>query len=176
MSGHAPRSLKSVYLIFIATFAFGFLMGVVLFLQGNTGKEGDGAIDTNTKGITILAYTYGGCERIGCSSYKIAPNGSYLYIVRNQASAENRKEGSLPYTELDALKSQVTQTDFTSVKQTKFTDTCPITYDGVAYRYDIEYNGERFMFDSCVENFTDAPLFKNLQNYFEVFSKNGSAE
>ncbi len=170
MSGHTS-STKSLYLIFISTFVFGFITGAVVFFQSNTGNEGDGSLEENTRGFTILATMYGGCMRDdGCPSYRIANNGTYLYIVRSREAGELRYDDTLSEKQLDMLRTNVEETNFEDVANTNFSGTCPDTFDGVAYRYDIQYEGERYTFDSCVENLDQVPLFAIVQNYFEVFS------
>ena len=48
--------------------------------------------------------------------------------------------------------------------------TFSVAVDGVAYRYDILYNDERYEFDSCVEDTENEVLFKTLREYFDIFS------
>ncbi len=163
--------LKHLYLILVATFVFGFITGIIVFLQSNTGNEGDGSLITDTKGFSILAYTYGGCARGGgCPSYRIAQDGSYTYIQRSRDNGELKHEDSLSEKQHETLMVHVEDTNYTAILNSEFQGTCPITFDGVAYRYDIEYEGERYVIDSCKKDIEGAPLFEVLQSYFEVFS------
>lgn len=167
--GHAP-STKSLYLIFGATLIFGFVTGVIVFLQNNLGKEGGGSLDTDTGGLTILANMYGGCSRgNGCTSYRITNDGAFEYLVHNGDAGEVRYGDTFSDKQFEALTTSISKTDFNAVKQTKFTGTCPSTYDGVAYRYSIQYEGVPYTFDSCSEKL-DGALFLMLQNYFDVFA------
>ena len=163
--------LKHLYLILIATFIFGFLTGVIVYFQNNTGEEGDGGLETNTKGFTIVAYMYGGCEMGGgCPSYRIANDGSYTYIVRDREAGETRHDDSLSRKLHDLLRAQVQGTDYERIFDTESSGTCPVVFDGAAYRYDIVYEGERYEFDSCEEDLGDEALFETLENYFTVFN------
>jgi hypothetical protein len=163
--------LKHLYLILIATFVFGFLTGVILFLQNNTGKEGDGGIQTNTKGFTILAYEYGGCTKTGgCPSYRIANDGSYSYITRDSIKGEAKHDDSLSSKQFEALRTRLGEVDFNAIDDTEFKGTCPSATGGIAYRYDIEYQGERHEVDSCIEIIGNQPLFKMLEDYFGIFT------
>ncbi len=161
--------LKHLYLILGSTLIFGMISGVVLFLYNNTGEEGDGGLQTATRGFTIIAYQYGGCMRLGCSSYRIANNGTYMYITRDLQTGEDRFEDVLSEKQLDTLRELITHTNFSRVKDTIFTGTCPITYDGVAYRFDITNDGERYEIDSCEESLEGVRLFDTLSSYFEIF-------
>lgn len=164
--------LKHLYLIFIATFVFGFIAGVILFLYNNTGQEVDNAHNgANVEAFTIHAYMYGGCMRGGgCASYQISHDGSYTYIVKMQASGERKFSDILNKNERDDLREQVGITEFENIANTQFIETCPVAVDGVAYRYDILYNDERYEFDSCVEDIENEVLFKTLREYFDIFS------
>jgi|CXWL01.1.fsa_nt_gi hypothetical protein len=172
MSAHseAPSS-KSLYLILVSTFFFGFLTGVIIFLQNNTGGEGDGSLNMNTKGFEILAYTYGGCERVGCASYRVIQDGSYTFMTRGRDGTDTKFDGELERDELDTLKTEITAVDFERIKETKFSGTCPSEFDGIAFRYDLTYKGDRYSFDSCVENLSDSAFFKVLLEYFPAFQE-----
>lgn len=165
---HAPSS-KSLFLILISTFLFGFLTGVIVFLQNNTGGEGDGSGTVTKKGFEILAYTYGGCERLGCPSYRIANDGTYQYFPRGRKNEDSKFESELSDDALDALKKEIKGVVFENVQSTKFNGTCPIVSDGIAFQYEIIYNGEPYRFDSCVENLSGVPFFKSLLTHFENF-------
>ena len=164
--------LKHLYLIFIATFVFGFIAGVILFLYNNTGQEVDTSHDgTNVEAFTIHAYMYGGCMRGGgCASYQISNDGSYTYIVRTQVSGERKFNGVLSKNKQIDLLEKVSTTEFDVVTNSQYTETCPVTFDGVAYKYDILYKGERYEFDSCIEDVEEEVLFDLLQEYFYIFS------
>lgn len=172
MSEHEhSTSLKSLYLILAATFLFGFIAGVILYLQNNTGNEGDGSLQTSTKGFTIQAYMYGECERRGgCPSYRIANDGSYVFIVRTEGQEEVKYENILTGKQLETIRDQLSKTYFADMTHTKFVGTCPASVGSVAYRYEIEYKGERYTFDSCVEQVVGIPLMDGLKNYFGVFN------
>ncbi len=171
MSGHGhPASTKSLYLIFGATLIFGFVTGVIVFLKNNMGTEGGGALEAPTSGLTILAQKYGGCARSsGCSSYRILNDGTFEYVVQNGDAGGVRYGDIFSDKQFETLIASIEDVDFDAVKQIKFTGTCPSTYDGVAYRYNVQYEGEQYAFDSCVENL-DGTLFQTLQNYFDVFA------
>jgi hypothetical protein len=162
--------LKHLYLILASTFVLGFMTGAVVYLQTNTGREGDGSIEPISKGMTIVAEVYGGCSRIGCPSYRIENSGAYTYIVWSPEGGEVRYEDVLTDKQRATLLEELKGTDFEALDDTEFTGTCPITFDGPAYQYDIEYKGERYEVDSCVEVVDGEPLFATLEEYFNLFS------
>jgi hypothetical protein len=153
--------------MFFATFVLGLVTGAIIFLQSSTGGEGDGSLDTDTRSFSIVAYVYGGCERVGCPSYRVLQNGSYIYIQRQQGNG--KYEGTVSEASMKELKQQLASADFSQIGASTFTGTCPITYDGVAYRFNIDYKGNQYTFDSCVESL-EAPLFGMLTKYFEEFN------
>jgi hypothetical protein len=170
MSGHseAPSS-QSIYLILISTFIFGFLSGVILFLQNNTGGEGDNSPTKNATGFEVLAYTYGGCERLGCASYRVTEDGSYTYFEKGRENGELKFDGTLDDEVLKTLKVMFADMDFATRMETKFSGTCPVQFDGIGYRYDITYKDKRYRFDSCVQNVNEVKLFDELSAYFSQF-------
>jgi hypothetical protein len=158
----------------IATFLFGFLSGVILFLFNNTGGESNGKekdiVLEDTATISITAYRYGGCARAdGCASYRITDNGTYTYIVRNRTEGEVRFEDSLSTAEQSALFKAVRTTDLEQIANTTFSGTCPVEFDGTGYRYNILYHGTEYSFDTCIQDIEDVPLFITLADYFQMF-------
>lgn len=169
-AGSHHSSMKQLYIILVATFLFGCAAGVILYLQNNTGNEGDGALHTSTKGFTVQAYMYGGCERAGaCPSYRIANDGTFVFIERRVGQEDMKYEDALTTKQLEVLRTQLADTDFIALMNTKFAGTCPADTDGIAYRFEIEYKGERHNFDSCVEQITGNQLMELLKEYFSIF-------
>ncbi len=164
--------LKHIYINLIATFLLGFLIGVLVFLQGNTGQEGGGALPIDTKGFTVSGYTYGGCaDAGGCPSYRVMDTGAYIYLPGNRDLVTDKTEGVLTKKQLDVLRKQVSETNYDIVEKTAFTGVCASVSDGVAYRYDVDYNGKRYTFDACKEKLTSFLLFKTLETFFAEFEK-----
>ncbi len=162
---------KHIYLIFVTTFLLGCVAGVVILLQTKTGSsEIDEYTPKKMEGFTISARMYGGCARIGCPSYYIDTQSKYTYIFTNHGRQEERAEDVLTQKQTEALDRLIRITDFVALKATSYTEMCPITYDGVAYTYNIDFEGERYSFDSCVENLEKNELFVQLSNYFEAFA------
>lgn len=172
MSGHGPSgpSTKSLYLIFIATFVFGMVSGVIIFLQSNTGDAGNVGSVSNTDTMTIAVYAYGGCARGGCASYQITSDGAYTYLVRDPAGGEKRITDTLSQKQFTALEVQLADVDLPTIQASEFNGTCPITFDGIAYRYDITYQGVQYSLDSCVHDVEGNAFFDTLTNYFEIFA------
>ncbi len=154
----------------IATFVFGFVSGVILFLYNNaSGGNGDVVLDDAT--ISITAYRYGGCERAGgCPLYRITNDGTYTYMMRGVANEEARFENKLSDAEQTALFKILKDTNLSDVADTVYTGTCPADNDGTAYRYTIVYNENRFRFDTCEQSLDTVPLFEVLQRYFDMFA------
>ncbi len=168
MSGHSEApSTKSLYLILISTFFFGILTGVIIYLQNNTGGEGDGDLDMHTSGFEVLAYSYGGCERIGCASYRLIQDGTYTYMPHEKGFENKKIEGELSKDDLNNIKKAISNINFEALKNLKFKGNCPSEYDGIAFRYDITYKGTRHSFDSCVEQLDSEALFEALGTFFQ---------
>ena len=158
--------MKHLYLIFIATFILGFLSGVVIYLWGNTGKEGDGAIEPAPKGFVITATRFGGDSGLVSSSYRITENGSYTYIERSEGNAEKKYSGTVPKQGFDELRTKVKEVNYGEIQASTFVGVCPITTGGYAYRYIILYEGTEYAFDSCKQVTAGNSFFEVLNAYF----------
>ena len=168
--------MKHLYLIFIATFILGFLSGVLVYIQSHTGKEGDGSLEETVAEyvVTGTRYTNSGNSTL---SYRIAEGGSYTLIERTREGEEKKYEGVLPREERQMLDTMLSQTDFETLLDTTFTDVCPITTGGFAYRYGITYHGSsEYIFDSCKQAIENSPLFVKLNQIFLLLSDTYSVE
>ncbi len=154
---------KHLYLLFIMTFILGFASGGYLyfFTRGTDTVE-----EEPQDGFEIVAYTYGGCERLGCASYRIRDNGSYSYLPR--AGAGDRFDDELSSREEDEIVELIDVTDFNDLLDSRFIGTCPSQYDGIAYRFEIRIAADRYSYDSCVEAVEEFPLFLHLIKLFDI--------
>lgn len=168
--------LKHLYLIFLSTFLLGFVAGALTLLFTSTGKEGDGALTQTPQGLIIAVYTYGGCERLGCPSYRIGSDNAYIYLPQGSTRADTKYTGTLTTTQKNTITGLVAHTDFARVQNTHFNGVCPITHDGIAYKYVIENNGVRYAFDSCKEATAGVSLFDALVEYFNTFNTTNNAQ
>jgi hypothetical protein len=154
---------KHLYLLFILTFILGFASGGYLyfFTRGiDTVEEGP------QDGYEVVAYAYGGCERLGCASYRIRDDGSYTYLPR--AGAGDRFDDALSKREEDELFDLISGTDFDDLLDSTFIGTCPAHYDGLAYRFEVRVEADRYSYDSCKEAVEEFPLFLRLIKLFDI--------
>ena len=162
--------MKPLAFILLSSFVAGVATGVYIFF---TTRPADDTVTRapheRTGGFEIVADRFGGCERIGCPSYRLTDDGSYTYILAERNLEDIRKEGSLSVDEKKALKANVEETDFESLKNTRFAGTCPSDFDGPAYRFTIKLGGDSLAFDSCKENIEGNTFFDGLIKYFDVF-------
>jgi hypothetical protein len=97
-------------------------------------------------GISVTVETTGGeCLAGACgSTITIEPDGRV-----HQLKPEPADLGTVPGVILDALVTEIEQTDFDAIRGHPFTDTCPIAYDGqqIIYTFTLAARSERI--DSC---------------------------
>ncbi len=160
--------MKHLYLVLFSTFLFGLVVGGLFFL-GTVGKEGGGGIEEPGSGYVIEAFMYGGCMRLGCPLYRIEQTGEYIYIASATAQGEGRKSGTVPLVERRAIGEELKDIHLEDEALPQFLGECPVNYDGIAYRYEITYKGERYRIDSCVQDTEGEILFHTLEGYFETF-------
>lgn len=166
---------KHLYLVLFSTFLAGFLAGVVILLQTRTGGDVESVASNNEEkivheeGVTIRARMYGGCLRIGCPSYQINSEGVYVHIGGDGVE-DGRSNGTLSQNEHRALVEAVKQSNLEALLKTTFKGTCPVTYDGVAYTFEIIVEGTEYLLDSCKHTLSDVPVFTQLENYFDTLA------
>lgn len=161
---------KHLYLAILLTFVTGFAAGMyVYFVTRNSGDDTD-SVTISQRGYEIVVSTYGGCERIGCSSIRLTHTGEYVYLVSALGGGYERHEDAISSRQLDTLDTLMESTPFESIESSTFVGTCPVTYDGLAYRFSIRYETAQYEFDSCRESLDSAPLFDELTNYFDIMS------
>lgn len=161
---------KHVYLTLVSTLFIGFFSGIYMYFltrEPNVPKEITPVEED--AGFEVIANRYGGCERVGCTLYRIHEDGTYMFLKYNSGSEGERFQDSVTETQRENLRALLADTDFVGVKELVFTGICPTTYDGIAYRYEITYEGETYSFNSCEEDLENEPLFIELKNYFDIF-------
>lgn len=161
---------RQVVFVLISTFCIGFFAGIFVFFESrsNDVREDETSHAPET-GFEIIGYTYGGCERVGCASYRIDDTGAYSYIAMDRMAGDGRYEDVLTEKQQHDLAERIASFDPEMLKAKPFTGTCPVTYDGLGYRYEIRIGGEWFSFDSCKEDMDGDTLFVLLSDYFEIF-------
>lgn len=162
--GHSNAPL---FFMLGATFVFGFVAGVIAFFVSHTGEEGGGdAIEAPVTGFAVSAYEYGACTNAGaCASYHIAGNGTYTYLVRSREHSETKYEDALNKKQHGALTQMVNETTFETIGKMGQSGDCAAE----SYRFEIEYTGKRYSYDSCVHSIARIALFDTLEDYFNVF-------
>ena len=119
----------------------------------------------------VTADSYGGCERIGCTSYRISEDGGYTFIGVTRADEDLRFEDSLSEKLTEGLLDMAAETNFRKIEDSIFTGSCPAHVDGIAYRFDIQSDGDRYSIDTCENDISisTSDFFDKLIDYFEIF-------
>ena len=161
--------LKHFYLFLVLTFVMGLLAGVFIYFTVREPSEPEGPQEEPAGDFEIIVDTYGGCNMLdSCASYRILGDGTFTYVERGLDT--KRIGGVLNDDQIATLERLLGRTNFDVVEKSEFSGTCPITYDGLAYRYEIRYKGNH-SFDSCVEDTKDELLFDTLNEYFGVLQR-----
>jgi hypothetical protein len=164
--------LKHLYFTILLTFIVGVATGVYAYFltrEHDSSTLGTTEIgDVPSAGYEIVAYTYGGCERVGCASLRITDDGAYTYLVNTRGGEYERFSDVLTDRQRERLTELMNDTSFETISETAFVGTCPVTYDGIAYRFTLRNEDEQYTFDSCVESLEDRALFAELMQYFTI--------
>lgn len=147
----------------------GFVAGVYIFFASRLPIEPTGPTQ-ETKGFEVIADMYGGCARIGCASYRIENNGSYLYMVRNVNGEDLRFEDQISSKRANELGELIVSEDFKKLAESTFTGTCPTAYDGVAFRFTIRQDGVSHLIDTCEHDTEGSDVITELVDYFSILA------
>jgi hypothetical protein len=161
---------KHLYLLILFTFVIGLLTGIFgYFMTQGEADNGTTPPDVAEEtGYEILLTVYGGCARIGCASFRLLDDGTYTYLAPTGVRDYARYEDTISDRQRALITDLLSGTSLDEVKETAYEGTCPVTYDGIAYRFDIRNGGDRYSFDSCVENLDNEPLFLELVKYIAI--------
>jgi hypothetical protein len=160
-------------LLIAATFLMGFVTGVFGYFWSKSSDD-TGAqilnIDTpnEERGFEVLLTAYGGCERIGCPSLRLLTDGSYQYLAPRSVRDYGKYEDVISPNQRETLTQLISETPFAELTETQFEGTCPVVYDGLAYRIEVRVESNRYSLDTCVENINNEPLTIELIRYFDI--------
>lgn len=165
--------MKHLFILLAGTFGMGIVSGMFIFFATQDATEPlfDFEGTSLSRGFEIIADTYGGCQRLGCVSYRISDNGSYTILRSSRTGSDIRGEGTLSTTALASLKNQLKKTDFTSLEASEQNGACAADTDGVAYQYEIRVGDTTYRLNSCKQNLEGEALFSTLETYFTDFSE-----
>ncbi len=158
---------KHFYLLIAITFIVGVATGVYGFFLTRGETSPQAGVSVTEKDFEITAYTYGECERLGCSTYRVDEKGRYVYIPK---TAGERFQDTLSEKQLKELVSELKETSLARVEESENTGTCTVYVDGLAYRYEIWLDGVLYRFDSCEQEIDTVELFNVLTQYFDIFA------
>jgi hypothetical protein len=162
--------MKHLNFILISTFIAGFLTGVYVFFMSRSLEAPQLVEPSSRNGFEIIADSYGGCELVGCASYRILENGSYTYIQSRREGEAEKFEDIVSKNRISLLKELLHEENFTKIEESEFSGTCPITYDGLAYKFTITYEGKRYKIDTCIHDTLSSQAISEFRDYFEIFA------
>ena len=164
--------MKSFIFVLASTFIIGMFTGMYGYFLSTNGSEpmfgGFFNGSQQQRGYEVVADMYGGCASLGCVSYRISDSGEYDVLVSRRGGEDERIDGTLSIRQRSELTSLLQSSTLERISNTQFTGTCPITFDGNAYRYEIRIADTRYFIDTCEQNVEGERLFDLLETYFEA--------
>ena len=85
-------------------------------------------------------------------------------------------EDTVSKKRIDELENMLKAREIERVEESDFTGTCPITYDGLAYRFEIRLDGSQYRIDTCSQDISSSELFTKLVENFQIFELTHNAE
>jgi hypothetical protein len=135
----------------VATFLFGFFVGVYLFVTGFAGfVTRIGVQDvSDVAELTIIADSYGGC-RSDCASFQVTNDGNYRYIYAPSVGEKQiMNQGSLSRKLRSELKTYLITSELKKQSVEIEPADCHSYADGIDVIYNITLAGETYILDSC---------------------------
>ncbi len=161
--------MKHLYLIIASTFFIGFMTGVYVFIVIGKPEVQISVLDNTSAGIEIIAYEYGGCEMLGCSSYRILEDGSYTFIQNKRDGNVEKYTDNLSDNLINEMIDSIDKSELERVYNSTFEGPCPADVDGIGYRFKILMDNEKYVFDSCENDIMGSKFLVNLIDYFQIF-------
>lgn len=159
--------MKQFYFILVSAFIMGVVSGVYIFFASRADAPDFTPFDTEVRGFEITGDEYGGCERLGCPSFRIIDTGAYIYLRSVRGGEDVRHENTLSDTELKNIKDELRKTSLAEIESRSQSASCAPLTDGVAYKYRISIGDVEYVVDSCVDEVRSSTLFNILKGYFE---------
>lgn len=160
--------MKHFYLILSSSLVMGFIAGVYIYFASRTPIE-PAAPAGDRAGFEVIADVYGGCASVGCASYRLQDSGAYVYMVRGREGADIRFEDSVSKKRARELYTLIALENFDALVSSTFGDTCPIAWDGPAYRFTIRHEGTSYLIDTCEHDTDSSEVISTLIDYFTIF-------
>lgn len=154
-------------LMILLTFVMGFITGVFGYFWSRNVEEAPPRAPVE-EGYELLVTAYGGCERIGCPSFRLNDDGTYQYLAPVSVRDYAKYEDTVSDKQHESISELVYGTDLERLTNSEFMGTCPVTYDGLAYRIEVRREGERYSLDSCENELEDEVFFVELTKYFGI--------
>jgi len=116
-----------------------------------------------SKLIIIEGYQYGGCERTGqCASFRIQDDGEYSYVATSIPTTEGRFGGVIPRRDWQAIRNRLSAPVLAQGATRVSPGDCASFVDAIDVRYEITFQGERYMLDTCQTSLSEADELKKL--------------
>lgn len=156
MNGIKKQDLVSIMITAIV----GFFAGIFMFVSYANSiavpiVAGDVPTQAETQEFSIIGEAYGACEE-NCPSFQLLENGSYRYrflAVREEPAVI--REGTLPLSLQSDLRDQLELSVLQAQSEIEERTTCSSESGGVDFRYEITFEGEEYILDSCTSAIDD---------------------
>ncbi len=161
--------LKNLYLVILLTLVTGFATGAFTYVSTREVKDhSEEKVEEVQTGYEILATVYGGCSRIGCASFRLMSDGEYMYLAPDSEGSYARYEDKISVRQNEYIAELLMSAPLMQISKSKFEGVCPVTFDGIGYRFDIRRETERYSLDMCVQDLDGEDLFIELIKYFDI--------
>ncbi|MBX2866678.1 hypothetical protein KTR10_01835 [Candidatus Kaiserbacteria bacterium] len=158
--------MKAFYFTLVTTFLVGFIAGSYIYFVTEDALP-DFFAGTDVPDFEIIGDAYGGCQMLGaCPSFVLRDDGTYIHQIPQRGGTPINTESRLSSVDRSEVRELLRATNLARIEQSTFSGTCPIAFDGLAYRYRIYIGETRYDLDSCRQDL-EGELFEYLPHYFE---------
>ena len=138
----------------VATFLFGFFVGVYLYITGFAGLVTRIGVQdvSDVAELTIISDAYGGCKDT-CPSFQVTNDGSYSYLHTTSVSVgQVMDQGTLPRKVRAELRTYLIASELKKQSEEIEPSECNSYLDGIDVTYNVTLDGVGYTLDSCKTN------------------------
>jgi hypothetical protein len=167
------KSVRQDSLAMILTALFGVITGGYLYVVGFAPQFDElvGNTEVVYDDFMVIGEKFSSDTTTVGPSFQLLNDRSFRYIMGDDTTTAEPKEGYLPIKLYRDLTDTLQSTNVDALSSARETENCLVDRGGVDYVYDVTVAGTQYTFDTCLTNFSPSTdigkALGALWTYFE---------